>query len=94
VGRLTARLAIVVAAVAVAVLAGRALRDDDRPVDRSDPAAQRAVAVAQEIVTGTVVDVRRDGDNGKWEVTMRQGDREYEVELAPGDFSLLRLDYD
>jgi uncharacterized membrane protein YkoI len=46
------------------------------------------------VVDGKLVDVRRDSDNGKWEVTLRQGDREYEVELAAGDMALLRIDYD
>ena len=61
---------------------------------RAEPRAQQAIAVARDIVPGGVVDVRRDRDNGKWEVTIRQGEREYEVELAPGDLALLRVDYD
>jgi hypothetical protein len=80
--------------VAAAVLTGCGVRDDDRPVDPADPLAQRAVAIAREVVDGRLVDVRRDQDNGKWEVTLRQGDREYEVELAAGDMALLRIDYD
>jgi len=88
-GRLTAVL------VAAAVLVGGCgLRDDDRPVNRDDPRAQRAVAIAREVVDGRLVDIRRDQDNGKWEVTLRQGDREYEVELAAEDMTLLRIDYD
>jgi hypothetical protein len=35
-----------------------------------------------------------DVDNGKWEVTIAQDERGYEVELAPADLTLLRLDYD
>lgn len=87
---------IACALVAIAlVLTGRAaLRDDDRPVDPSTPAAQRAIAAATEIVPGDLVDVRRDEDNGKWEVTVRQRGDEYEVELDPATMSLLRLDYD
>jgi hypothetical protein len=50
--------------------------------------------VAREVVPGSIVGVARDSDNGKWEVTVRQDGREYEVELAPGDFELLRVDYD
>jgi uncharacterized membrane protein YkoI len=69
-------------------------RDDDRPVDAAHPRAREAIAIAREVVPGAVVDVRRDRDNGKWEVTMRQGARDYEVELAPEDLSLLRVDYD
>jgi hypothetical protein len=68
--------------------------EDDRLVDATQPRARQAIAVAREIVPGTLVDVRRDRDNGKWEVTMRQGARDYEVELAPKDLSLLRVDYD
>ena len=87
-------LAAVVLIAGVALLAGRALRDDDRPIDPSQPAAQRAIAVASEVVPGTLVDVRRDEDNGKWEVTLRQGGRDYEVELEPATMTLLRVDYD
>jgi hypothetical protein len=86
---------IACAAAGVALLAsGCELREDDRPIDRAHPQAQRAVALARDVVEGRVVDVRRDQDNGKWEVTLRQGDREYEVELAAGDMTLLRIDYD
>ena len=70
------------------------LRDDDRPVDPSRPDAQRAVAAALEVVHGRVLGVARDEDNGKWEVTIAQEGRQYEVELAPGSMDLLRLDYD
>ena len=90
-GRLIACALVTVALV----LAGRtALRDDDRPVDPANPAAQRAIAAAHEVVPGELVHVRRDEDNGKWEVTLRlQGD-DYEVELDPATMSLLRVDYD
>ena len=89
-GRVIASLA-----VGVAVLtAGCELRDDDKPVDPADPRAQRAVQIARDVVEGRLVDVRRDSDNGKWEVTLRQGDREYEVELAAVDMALLRIDYE
>jgi hypothetical protein len=90
VGRLIACLAVILATA----LGGCALRDDDRLVDPADPRAQRAVTLAREVVDGEPVDVRRDSDNGKWEVTLRQGDREYEVELTAGDMALLRIDYD
>jgi Peptidase propeptide and YPEB domain len=80
------------AAIAVTVAAWP--RQDDRPVDPSTPQARRAVAVAKEVVPGRVVGVARDTDNGKWEITIVQEGREYEVELAPRDLTLLRLDYD
>jgi len=92
VGRLAAALAIVLAAAALAFALWP--REDDLLVDASHPRARQAIAVAREVVPGSVVDVRRDRDNGKWEVTMRQGGREYEVELAPDDLALLRVDYD
>jgi hypothetical protein len=69
-------------------------REDDYPVDPGSPGAQRAIEVAQGVVPGRLIGVTRDQDNGKWEVLIAQGDREYEVELDPSDFSLLRLDYD
>lgn len=87
--------ALAVVAVAAALWGGASLlRDDDRPVDPGRPDARRAAAAALEVVPGRVVGVARDEDNGKWEITIVQGDREYEVELAPGDLALLRLDYD
>jgi len=92
VGRLAAALAIGLAAAALAFALWP--REDDLLVDASHPRARQAIAVAREVVPGSVVDVRRDRDNGKWEVTMRQGGREYEVELAPDDLTLLRVDYD
>jgi len=89
------RIAAALAVVALAVAGGAwALRDDDRPVDPTTPAAVRAIAMAREVVPGRLVDVRRDSDNGKWEVTLRRDGRDYEVELAPGDLALLRVDYD
>ena len=92
--------ALVPAALAAVVLGGAALsaatwaRDDDRPVDPHTPAARRAAAVAQSVVPGRVLEIARDVDNGKWEVTLRRGARDHEVELAPGDLALLRVDYD
>ena len=81
--------------VGLALMSGGCeLRDEDEPVDPRTPSAQRAIGLAREVVEGRLVDVRRDSDNGKWEVTLRQGDREYEVELSPEDMSLLRIDYD
>jgi hypothetical protein len=78
------------AALAIAFLT----RDDDRPVDPRRPDAQRAIATARAIVTGELVDVRIDTDNGKWEVTLRRNDGgEHEVELSP-QLELLRIDYD
>ena len=86
-----------VAAVIVASLlfaTATIVRDDDRYVDPTTPAAQRAIAVARAIVPGDLVDVRIDSDNGKWEVTLRRASGgEHEVELAPG-LELLRIDYD
>jgi len=91
VGRLAA------AAVFLALAGGVAWalpQEDDHPVDRADVRARQAVAVAREVVPGTIVDVSRDADNGKWEVTIRQDGSDYEVELSPWDLSLLRVDYD
>jgi uncharacterized membrane protein YkoI len=85
--------ATLLVAVIAAVLAWT-LRDDDRPVDPARPDARRAIAAAREVVPGRLVDVRRDSDNGKWEVTLRADGRDYEVELAPRDLALLRIDYD
>jgi uncharacterized membrane protein YkoI len=93
VGRLT--VAGAAAAVAAAIAVAVALpSEDDEPVAASDPRAREAVAVAREVVPGRVVGVHRDRDNGKWEVTIRQGDTDYEVELDPADLGLLRVDYD
>jgi hypothetical protein len=90
------RVAALIAAAAVVV--GVALlvwpEEDDLPMDPSTPAAQRAIAAALEVVPGRVLGVYRDRDNGKWEVAIAQSGREYEVELAPDDLALLRLDYD
>jgi uncharacterized membrane protein YkoI len=91
--RAAAVLAVTVAA-AIAVTVATWPREDDQMVDPTTPEARRAVAVAQEVVPGRVVGVARDIDNGKWEVTIVQEGREYEVELAPQDLTLLRLDYD
>jgi len=89
------RLAPAIAAAAVAALAFVLLpREDDVLVDATHPRARQAISVAREIVPGSLVDVRRDRDNGKWEVTIRQEEREYEVELSPADLALLRVDYD
>jgi uncharacterized membrane protein YkoI len=68
--------------------------EDDVPVDRDTPGARRAATKALEVVPGRVRGVARDTDTGKWEVTIVQGSREYEVELHPRSLSLLRLDYD
>jgi hypothetical protein len=46
------------------------------------------------VVPGRVRGVARDQDNGKWEITILQQGREYEVELHPRDLTLLRVDYD
>jgi hypothetical protein len=91
-GRLAAALAVLAAVPALLVVTLPA--EDDKPVDSSDPRARQAIEVAREVVPGTVVGVARDADNGKWEVTMRQGGEEFEVELSPGDYGLLRVDYD
>ena len=89
------KLVLAVVAGAAVIWGGASLlRDDDRPVDPDRPDARRAVEAALDVVPGRVVGVARDEDNGKWEITVVQRDREYEVELAPGDLALLRLDYD
>ena len=90
-GRLIAALAV---AAGLVFAGAQLLRDDDRLVDPGTPQAQRAITAARDVVPGTLVDVRRDEDNGKWEVTLRQHDRDYEVELDPATFTLLRVDYD
>ena len=89
------RVALVAAVVAAATWGATTwMRDDDRPVDPNQPQARRAAAAAQEVVCGRVLGVARDVDNGKWEITIAQGGREYEVELSPDDLGLLRVDYD
>jgi uncharacterized membrane protein YkoI len=69
-------------------------REDDRAVDPATPEARRAAAVARGIVPGRVLQVATDADSGKWEVTIAQDGREYEVELDGANLGLLRLDYD
>jgi len=76
------------------ILFGATRRDDDVPVDPTTPEARRAAATALEVVHGRVVEVARDRDNGKWEVTIDQKGGLYEVELEPRTLRLLRLDYD
>jgi hypothetical protein len=89
------RLALVAAALAAATWVVVTLtRDDDVPVPLDSPGAQRAAAIASEIVPGRVIEVARDRDNGKWEVIIGVDGREHEVELSPRDFNLLRVDYD
>jgi hypothetical protein len=83
---------MIVALAAVALLAG--CGEDDVPVDPDMPGARRAAGEALTVVSGRVVEVARDRDNGKWEVVVEQEDRRYEVELAPETFELLRLDWD
>jgi hypothetical protein len=89
------RLAVIaVLAVALAWCAAAVLRDDDRAVDPALPEARQAAAAALEVVPGRVRGVARDEDNGKWEITIVQHGRAYEVELEPEDLAFLRLDYD
>jgi hypothetical protein len=83
-----------VVAAAIALSAATWARDDDQPVDPTTPQARRAVEIARGVVPGRVLGVARDADNGKWEITILQEGREYEVELAARDLTLLRLDYD
>ena len=90
---LSALAAAAIAAV-VAVSATTWARDDDRRVDHATPEARQAAAIARDVVPGRVVEVARDVDNGKWEITIAQAGREYEVELSAGALELLRLDYD
>ena len=96
-GRRAARRLLVTACI-VALLVSGAIAltapDDDRRVDHRTPAAQRAIAVALEVVSGRVTEVARDRDDGYWEVTVRQRGRDFEVELHPEDFSFLGIDYD
>ncbi len=88
----TTRYALAVALVLIAVVA--LLRDDDVLVDPSEPNARAAITAARAVVVGDLVDVRVDTDNDKWEVTLRAGGNDYEVELEPGTLALLRIDYD
>jgi hypothetical protein len=91
------RLRLVVFAVACGALTwggATLLSEDDVPVDRNTPGARRAIAEALAVVHGRVVEVARDQDNGKWEVIVEQEGGRYEIELEPGTFKLLRLDYD
>jgi hypothetical protein len=88
------RIAVLLAVAALAWGGVTAFREDDRPVDPTSAAARPAIAEAMRIVPGRLVGVARDTDNGKWEVTIDQDGREYEVELDPATLSLLRLDYD
>ncbi len=87
-----------VALLVVALTAGGAVAlapaEDDTPVDPRGAGARRASAVALEVVPGRVTRVARDRDDGKWEITIRQGAQEFEVELDPDDLELLRIDYD
>jgi uncharacterized membrane protein YkoI len=91
---------IAAAGAAIALLAAGAwglaalTHEDDHPVDPGTPGAQRAISAAREVVPGRVLGVLRDEDNGKWEVVIAQDGREYEIELDPATFDLLRLDYD
>lgn len=89
--RLAAAIAVAAVLAMGVVLTGG---DDDKPVDPRGAAAQEAIAEATRIVPGRLVGVARDTDNGKWEVTIDQDGREYEVELDPTTLTLLRLDYD
>ncbi len=88
------RLAALLAVAAVAWGAFVGFREDDRPVDPASAGAREAIAEATRIVPGRLVGVARDTDNGKWEVTIDQDGRDYEVELDPATLNLLRLDYD
>ena len=78
----------------LAALALAGCAEDDVPVDRDTPDARRAAAEALTVVSGRVVEVARDRDNGKWEVIVEQEGGRYEIELQPGTYELLRLDYD
>ena len=83
---------VAAALVAAALLSG--CGEDDVPVDMATPGARRAAAEALDVVSGRVVEVARDRDNGKWEIIVEQDGGRYEIELAPDTFKLLRLDYD
>jgi hypothetical protein len=91
-GAASGALAVLLALAAIGLAWG--LRDDDRLVDPTRPDAQRAIAAAGAVVSGELVDVRIDADQGKWEVTLRRVDGgEHEVELSQS-LELLRIDYD
>jgi hypothetical protein len=86
-------MALLAAVLLIAIFA--LLRtDDDVLVDPTAPDARAAIQAAQAVVRGELVDVRRDrNDADKWEVTLRAGANDYEVELAPVTLALLRIDY-
>jgi zona occludens toxin (predicted ATPase) len=86
-----ALVAVVVVTWAIVTFTGG---DGDISVDPASPDARRAATVAQGVVSGRVVHVARDREDGKWEITIAQDGREYEVELAAGSLGLLRLDYE
>jgi hypothetical protein len=67
--------------------------DSSMRVDATTPEARRAVAAALDIVPGRLLGVARDEASGKWEITVLQDGREYEVELSHPGLTLLRLDY-
>ena len=89
------RRLLIVPAVAAGLLAGVLWpEDEDRPVDPTRPDARAAARSALDVVPGRVTAVTFDVDDDKWEIIIAQEGREYEVELTPGDYRLLRLDYD
>lgn len=86
-------------ALALAIVGTLAAReagpfDDDRSVARDDPGAPEAIAAATQVVRGRPVAVARDGDDGRWEVTIRSPEGDFEVELDPVDLALRGIDYD
>jgi hypothetical protein len=87
-------LAVIAVLLLTALVVALVPDEDDYRVDPTTPQARRAIAVAQSVVPGRLVEVTRDRDNGKWEIIIDQRNREYEVELDARDLSLLRLDYD
>ena len=94
-----ARRAALLAALALAIIVTLAVAeagpfDDDRPMARDDPRAARAIGVATEVVRGRPVAVARDGDDGRWEITVRSPEGDYEVELEPVSLALRGIDYD
>jgi hypothetical protein len=89
------RLLIVAVVLAAAVAAAVAWpQDEDRPVNPARADARAAAQRALAIVPGRVAAVTFDIDDDKWEVIVARENGEYEIELTPGDYRLLRLDYD
>jgi hypothetical protein len=87
-------LIVLLLALAIAIALWSTAGGDGRMrVDPTTPEARRAVAAALDVVPGRLLGVARDEARGKWEITVLQDGREYEVELSHPGLTLLRLDY-